>query len=908
MRIHRISLRDFRGVREADVELDATGVTIVQGPNEVGKSSLADALDMLIEDPDSSTRSRVKAAQPLGRDVGPWVEMEATTGPYRFTYGKRWLRQASTELRITAPDSQQLTGRQAHDRVQEILAQTMDPVLFSALRQQQGIALGQAGLQGSTTLAAALDRAATGSTGRAGEGDASLMDAILKERVRYTTPGGRANAERTALAARLDEHRAAVTHAEAALRGIEERAERHRQLTAELAANRRQEPERREAIRLLDEQLREIGVREKALGDLQVAEERAGAAARDAERLVAQRRALVDEVACATADVKQIANEAEGAAQRLAAARGRHEATAAALVAAHEAREHAQARLVVAAADADHLRDVLDRELLDERRGRAQRAEADIAEATAFLEGCAIDAALLDRIEAAALDEAEARGRAGAPALEVQVTAEVVLRVQVADEVHDLGPGETLRHGLDAGGELMFPGVARVRIDDHRAGDAAPDDARRAAESLAALLDHAGVVGDDRLAGARAKERRRREEKARLATASTARDDAVRDLTVTVMAEKIERADARIGAYLASRSDDAPMPATIDAANAARGLAEDVATAAERDEDVARTAHADADTEVRGIQDQAHRRSGRMEVVEERLHDARATLDAARADAPDDTVADVGTRARGAADEASAAATQAAAALAADDPASVRERLANARHVLDRLLRERYDVELQAQRITAEIEIQGEDGLADRLARAMEALARVEQEHGAVERRAAAAEVLYECFTRHRDLAQRAYVAPFKAEVERLARLVFGVGVEVEVDHATLQVTSRTRDGVTVGFEALSGGAREQLAVLGRLACAALVAPDGDDASDMGAPVVFDDALGYSDPGRLEGLGAAIAIAGRRCQVIVLTCMPDRYAGVGSARVVRLEPGVPPSGAGAPVAGEPGAA
>ncbi|MEI7794507.1 MAG: AAA family ATPase, partial [Thermoleophilia bacterium] len=74
MKIHRISLRDFRGVVEADVEFATDGVTIVQGPNEVGKSSLADALDMLIADPDSSSKSRVKAAQPVGRDVGPWVE------------------------------------------------------------------------------------------------------------------------------------------------------------------------------------------------------------------------------------------------------------------------------------------------------------------------------------------------------------------------------------------------------------------------------------------------------------------------------------------------------------------------------------------------------------------------------------------------------------------------------------------------------------------------------------------------------------------------------------------------------------------------------------------------------------------------------------------------------------------
>ncbi|MEO2057571.1 MAG: hypothetical protein ABGX38_01800, partial [Thermoleophilia bacterium] len=127
-------------------------------------------------------------------------------------------------------------------------------------------------------------------------------------------------------------------------------------------------------------------------------------------------------------------------------------------------------------------------------------------------------------------------------------------------------------------------------------------------------------------------------------------------------------------------------------------------------------------------------------------------------------------------------------------------------------------------------------------------------------------------------------VAPFREAVENLGRLVFGPGVTFEVDHATLQVISRSADGATVPVDALSGGAREQLAVIGRLAAASLVSDDAHG----GAPVIIDDALGYSDPERLEGLGAALSEAGRRSQVIVLTCMPERYSRIGSARTIRL--------------------
>ncbi len=135
--------------------------------------------------------------------------------------------------------------------------------------------------------------------------------------------------------------------------------------------------------------------------------------------------------------------------------------------------------------------------------------------------------------------------------------------------------------------------------------------------------------------------------------------------------------------------------------------------------------------------------------------------------------------------------------------------------------------------------------------------------------------------TRHRDAARRRYVAPFRERIEGLARVVFGPTLEVELDD-DLQIIRRTLDGKTIGWDDLSNGAKEQLAVISRLACAAMVSDDG------GVPVIFDDALGNTDVPRLERMGAVLAAACGDSQVIVLTCMPNRYRNVGSARVVRV--------------------
>ena len=132
-----------------------------------------------------------------------------------------------------------------------------------------------------------------------------------------------------------------------------------------------------------------------------------------------------------------------------------------------------------------------------------------------------------------------------------------------------------------------------------------------------------------------------------------------------------------------------------------------------------------------------------------------------------------------------------------------------------------------------------------------------------------------------RDEANRAYVGPLRDRVEDLAKIVFGGGVQIRLNEE-LQISERTLDGITLPFDQLSVGAREQLAVIGRLACGILVAPEG------GIPVILDDGLGWSDQRRLESMGAVLRKAGETSQVIVLTCYPDRYRSVGGATVVTL--------------------
>jgi uncharacterized protein YhaN len=181
--------------------------------------------------------------------------------------------------------------------------------------------------------------------------------------------------------------------------------------------------------------------------------------------------------------------------------------------------------------------------------------------------------------------------------------------------------------------------------------------------------------------------------------------------------------------------------------------------------------------------------------------------------------------------------------------------------------------------LRASLRLRGEEGLGEQVQAATDELARIEADHRRTFARAAAAELLHRELREARDAAYRAYRAPLRERIARLARLLYGRDVELELGD-DLAIVRRTLDGITLDFEQLSAGAREQLAILTGLAAAQLAGTDG-------VPFVLDDALGYTDQERLGRLGALLG-ATNDAQVIVLTCVAERFHHVGGATIVPL--------------------
>ena len=266
MKLHRLVLKNYRGIEHREIDFPDHGVVVVSGANEIGKSSMVEALDLLLESRDRSTKKEVKQVKPTHADVGSEVTAEISTGPYRFVYHKRFHKKCETQLTVLEPRREQHSGDEAHDRVQAMLAETVDTELWRAQRVLQSASTDAVNLSGCDALTRALDVAAGDAAALSGT-EPLLIDRIDTEYARYFTPTGRPTGEWTAAIKALEAANAEVEQCAAAVAEVDDRVQRHATLTVELAelAQRQQEASARQtaaqaaadAIAALAEQVRE---------------------------------------------------------------------------------------------------------------------------------------------------------------------------------------------------------------------------------------------------------------------------------------------------------------------------------------------------------------------------------------------------------------------------------------------------------------------------------------------------------------------------------------------------------------------------------------------------------------------------------------------------------------------------
>lgn len=177
--------------------------------------------------------------------------------------------------------------------------------------------------------------------------------------------------------------------------------------------------------------------------------------------------------------------------------------------------------------------------------------------------------------------------------------------------------------------------------------------------------------------------------------------------------------------------------------------------------------------------------------------------------------------------------------------------------------------------LNARITARFEEAMEENWREKGEALAAAEARVAAFEQEVAVLTRLTQALEAARSDARDRYLKPVMTELRPLLGLLFD-DIEIAFDDRMLLPHKIVRSGQEEDVERLSGGMREQLSVLTRLAFARLLARDSRP-----APVILDDALVYSDDARIERNFDALHRQARDQQISVFSCRQQAFQKLG---------------------------
>lgn len=892
MRWYRVRVQNYRQLQDYEVTFADSGVTVIEGPNESGKSGIVAAISVLIDHKDNSKKKTLVAMKPVDSQGDPMIiEAEFSLGGQRLLYRKQWFSRPKTSVEFIEPAQKaSLTGEEAHNFVANLVATHTDQVLRNAMVMLNNSGSAAQWLD-SAALKNALDAASAGESSHSAETD-SLMANVERQYLMYFTAGkGQPTGEYKTISEQLTQYRQEVEDFEARVRACEDDEKRYEALGVEARALDTQLTESQERARQLAEEhtqaeaiAERVMTAEKDLSANRLEAARAREAQQIREQLIISGKQLHDELTEHQRNLEELADKQRFSRSQADSAR--------------EARDVAMMALQNAQAVEDFVQDDYQyhgkvAEIATQRRRRETLGvlSRKRIELSAKIQRDAIDANDL-----AELDEcyerwrrAEIRTTLENSTLTIESPEEIV--IDIDGQSHCIAAGIADERPVINATSLTLPSGVVVRVTPGQTGESAARELSETKEQLDQILRKVGVAHRD---AALTRHEVVAQLERELSSVTEQFDELREEQSLDDIDQHIELLDDEVHSYQQQRR----MPElgnhqVLEVLNQWSELPVDLTDAEGRVTTINEL--------IDNLDAQAKDATTTYNAMSELLHESEVALAALQATADsvkssreqadnelrtvrskvaDTEIASALRQAESAVEKAERFLTEAQNRAQQVDLETVTQLAASAQEAVHGL-RHRAD-ELREQRISLKARLQqiGVSGLHAKHTQARGTLAVTQRRYDALHDRAQAARRLRNTLRDHREAAHQRYLAPFEDRLNKFGRIVFGSSCVITVAD-DLSIASRTLNGKRVDYSELSTGAKEQLDVLMRLACAQLVS-SGD-----GVPVVLDDTTAHSDPERLARLNAAFAAAGN-AQVIVLTCTPNAHIGVPGATTVRM--------------------
>jgi recombinational DNA repair ATPase RecF len=897
MRLISARLQNYRVHRELALELDP-GRTLVGGPNESGKSTLAEAIHRAL-----FLKSKVTGealSQMESRHGGnPAVELCFEAGGKRYELKKVFAGARGTST-LTVEGGETLSGESAEERLAGLL-RVEAPVggkgaaerlahQWAHLWVWQGLAGQNPSAHANTQRDALLARLKHGGGAAVMQSDldakAAAHFADLSERL-FKSGGPRAHTE-WADALRVCE--AAV------LRETEARAsfERLRLAAADFELATEQARACGERLEALSRDRAEVEAKLIEVSALQVAEASQTAEARAAhdrckslevadqrirelraaiaagEKALLPKTAELAQLETAAAARKALADQAmselDGAGAKVRALRWRHDLS----------RAHQQVFELNG-----------QKERLSTRLDKVRQFRGDLADVErSFAALPAVDETSLGKLRKleTRCSNAEATLRAMAAGIEVLSAADPVV---AGDTVLPVGETRILTEET----EIRLGTGTRLRI--RPGGGTSLAEARAALQDvqrdLRAALDQLGVASVPEASSISAKRQQlgRRMAEANAVLREMGAEQLENDLAACAAA--LARAEAAV-TKLSAQAVDAQPPGDR---SAAENLERKTAFELRQLEDQEVSLRVRRDAALRALTEAGaalHARKAELEAERTQLDGLKARLSVLIQTEGDDEARAAGSRAARTTWETAERVLQATGeSLRNLQPQLLETRRKNCalglNHNQNQLLEWKQKLAVARNVLTSDGVVDPKGALAQAEAGARTAKERLQS----VERRAKALQLLHQLFLEEQRALAEQFTRPLAERISKYLQCLFGPGARAKVtleenQFAGLEIVRPGRGAGSFDFDTLSGGAKEQMAAAVRLAMAEILAQDHGGS----LPLLFDDAFAYSDPQRVRTLQDMLGLAAEQgLQIIILTCNPSDYTNLG-ARLITI--------------------
>ena len=873
-------------------ELD-DGLNLVVGRNELGKSTLLDALRAVLFERYSSRARPIMALQNDRSGAAPVVELVFEVSGAEYTLTKRFVR--NHYARLQCPDGAVLESDAAENELRNLLgfdaagnrgATSETLGMWGVLWVQQGQSFSRPELPESAL--ASLSEGLESEVGMVlgGRRGRELPQVIEQQRGELVTAARRQprgeykdTLDRVSeLGQRLSEQQQQQLEMSETLERLEEAEARLRRLE-DGSQDRIDQKELTEAQDQLGEVMRYDLLLEAARGELRIREGQL----EQAQRVQSERESRREELRTAQEELRQ-------ESERLEDLQEQERESRAVLDELRQAATNAEADVEVATQSEAIWRAILDRitrtiELngLLSRQSDVEAAQERLDNARRQAEQTKVTDESLQRIRQAAeiADQANARLRVAATRITFDIPSDQLAGIET-DGAPLTDPPTTVEAVEPV--EITIPERGRILIEPAVADR---DQLLRAEREARAELQAAlGEAGAQSLADAQLLRDQRRDLEV---TASVARQELDRLVPTGDSSTLQPRIDELRQALedVPTEGETSQLPQR-DVAEAALVSAQEELQAARGEERIAREAvdvRTDAvnelSVEVRTLQNTVDSQTELIERRDERLRsDAEAASDQELAEASDTALQAVTEQ------------QQAVSALEEEWPDSAREQLKARVSRLETAIRQRessrVDLRIECAGLRERIEVNDGAGIGEAVEHTRHELERATRQRDRFIREIEVLDLLADTLRAAESEARERYLAPVVNRVHPYLQMLFP-NAEIGMDE-DLNITGMSRlAGYEESFDHLSMGTQEQIAVLVRLAFAEMLI-------DQGAPaaVILDDALVFSDDRRMGLMFDILSHAAQRVQILVFTCREQLFEGLG-ANHLQLAPADPES-------------